>query len=87
MARSEKKESDQQAFGDEVRRRRRALGYSQEDFAHQFGFNRTYYSSVERGEYNLSLANALKIIRALGTKPSEFFKSLDHIPADPPTQE
>lgn len=65
------------AFGAAVRRRRKALGYSQEAFGDECGIDRSYMGGIERGEHNLALVNILKIIRALGMQPSEFFKALD----------
>lgn len=59
------------AFGDAVRHRRVALGFSQETFAEAVGLHRTYVGSVERGERNLSLVNLSRIARALGLRTSE----------------
>jgi DNA-binding XRE family transcriptional regulator len=79
------REPEQIAFGEEVRRRRLALDYSQEDFAHHFGIDRTYFGRVERGEYNVTLVTALKIIKALEVTPAEFFKGLqDRLQGEPP---
>ncbi|MBT2332557.1 helix-turn-helix transcriptional regulator [Variovorax paradoxus] len=64
-------------FGEAVRRRRKALGYSQEAFGDACGIDRSYMGGIERGEHNLALVNILKIIRALDIQPSEFFKDLD----------
>ena len=40
-----------------MRRRREAMGISQEAFADRVDLHRTYYSSIERGERNVSLKN------------------------------
>lgn len=40
-----------------MRRRRENMGVSQEAFADLVGLHRTYYSSIERGERNVSLKN------------------------------
>ncbi|HWT19731.1 MAG TPA: helix-turn-helix transcriptional regulator [Variovorax sp.] len=64
-------------FGEAVRRRRKALGYSQEAFGDACGIDRSYMGGIERGEHNLALVNILKIVRALDIQPSEFFKDLD----------
>lgn len=45
----------QRRLGRNVRAIRHARGFSQEDFADQLGFHRTYLGSIERGERNLSL--------------------------------
>jgi len=44
---------------------------SQEGFADSIGVHRTYYSSVERGERNVSLKNLLKIAAGLGVPLSQ----------------
>ena len=66
-----------EAFGPEVRRQRRAMNYSQEGFADHCGLDRTYVGSIERGEYNPTLANIYKIVDALGLPAAEFFKGVD----------
>jgi transcriptional regulator with XRE-family HTH domain len=65
------------AFGEAIRQRRKALGYSQESFGDACGIDRSYMGGIERGEHNLELINILKIIEALGVQPSEFFKDMD----------
>jgi transcriptional regulator with XRE-family HTH domain len=65
------------AFGEAIRQRRKALGYSQEAFGDACGIDRSYMGGIERGEHNLALINILKIVDALGVQPSEFFKDLD----------
>ena len=65
------------AFGEAIRQRRKALGYSQEAFGDACGIDRSYMGGIERGEHNLALINILKIIDTLGVLPSEFFKDLD----------
>lgn len=65
------------AFGEAIRQRRKALGYSQESFGDACGIDRSYMGGIERGEHNLALINILKIIDALDVLPSEFFKDLD----------
>lgn len=67
------------AFGEAVRRRRKARGHSQEAFGDLCGIDRSYMGGIERGEHNLALINILKIVEALGIQPSEFFKDLDQI--------
>ncbi|MEB5487987.1 helix-turn-helix transcriptional regulator [Burkholderia pseudomallei] len=68
------------AFGEAVRRRRRAKGLSQEAFGDACGIDRSYMGGIERGEHNLALVNIIKIVHALGVKPSEFFSDLDDLP-------
>lgn len=64
-------------FGAAVRRLRKEKGYSQEAFGDACGIDRSYMGGIERGEHNLALINILRIVRALGLQPSQFFKELD----------
>jgi transcriptional regulator with XRE-family HTH domain len=48
---------------------RAKLGLSQEALAHECGLNRTYLSSVERAERNVSIDNIAKIASGLCTEP------------------
>lgn len=52
-------------FGEKLRSIRTKNGISQELLATKSGLHRTYVSSVERGERNISLANIEKIANAL----------------------
>ncbi len=54
-----------------MRQHREGLSVSQEAFADAIGVHRTYYSSVERGERNVSLKNLLRISRGLGVSLSK----------------
>lgn len=54
-----------------VRRLRTSTGLSQEELAARAGLHRTYISSVERGQRNVSLENIFAIARALGCDPRE----------------
>lgn len=53
-------------FGKRLREVRREKGISQEKLADLAGLHRTYVSSVERGERNISLANVERLAKALG---------------------
>ena len=65
------------AFGDAIRRHRKAKGLSQEAFADQCGIDRSYMGGIERGERNVALLNISKMVDALGLEFSTFFKALD----------
>ena len=63
------------AFGAAVRRARKDLRVSQEDFAERCGVHRTFIGQVERGETNVSFVNILRISAALKMRPSDLFRS------------
>jgi len=54
-----------------VRRFRTSAGMSQEELAARAGLHRTYISSVERGQRNISLENIFALARALGCEPRD----------------
>ncbi|WP_026072771.1 helix-turn-helix domain-containing protein [Nodosilinea nodulosa] len=60
-------------FGKAVRRRRRELDISQEALAERAGMNRTYVSSVERGERNPTLESIDQFAKALNITVSRLF--------------
>jgi transcriptional regulator with XRE-family HTH domain len=53
---------------------RAKLRLSQEALAHECGLNRTYLSSVERAERNVSIDNIAKIARGLRTEAWKVLK-------------
>ena len=61
-------------FGARVRELRKQRGFSQEDFAHRVGLDRSYMGGVERGERNISLENICLIADALDVAPSKLFE-------------
>jgi ribosome-binding protein aMBF1 (putative translation factor) len=58
-------------FGRRLRKARQERGVSQERLAELAGLHRTYVSSVERGERNISLLNIEKLAAALGVAMSD----------------
>ena len=54
-----------------MRRLRQGAGLSQELLADRAGLHRTYISSVERAERNVSLENIFAIAHALGVTAAE----------------
>jgi transcriptional regulator with XRE-family HTH domain len=54
--------------GAAIRRRRLASEYSQDSFADLIGMHRAYYSSIERGERNLTLATLKRVVDGLECK-------------------
>lgn len=57
-----------------MRARRTELGFSQDTFADVIGMHRAYYSSLERGERNVTLQTLWRVSRGLKLKPSELMK-------------
>jgi transcriptional regulator with XRE-family HTH domain len=54
---------------------RSARGLSQEAFAEELGYHRTYVGGLERGERNLSLKAVERLAEALGIAPLDLLKS------------
>ena len=54
-----------------MKRLRVSAGLSQEGLAERAGLHRTYISSVERSERNVSLVNVFLIAEALGVDPRD----------------
>lgn len=52
-------------FGKILRKARLEAGKSQEDLAGDAGLHRTYISSVERGERNITIVNIYRLAKAL----------------------
>jgi len=61
-------------FGQRIRVLRKARGWSQEEFAHQVGLDRSYVGGVERGERNISLENICLIADALEVPAASLFE-------------
>lgn len=58
-------------FGRAVREARSESGMSQEELAHLSGVDRSYMSSIERGEQNVGLMSMHRIAEALGVSLAE----------------
>jgi len=63
-------------FGQNVRRIRNEAGLSQEELAFRSKLHRTYISSLERGERNVSLENIFAIADALKVPPGDLLKPI-----------
>lgn len=59
------------AFGASVREARKERGISQEELAWRSGVDRSYMSSIERGEQNVGLMSMHRVAEALGVTLSE----------------
>lgn len=55
-------------LGDEIRKRRRTLGLTQEQLAEKADLHWTYISGIERGQRNVSIVNLYQIAVALKVK-------------------
>lgn len=66
-------------FGARVKLLRKELtDLSQENFANLIDMDRTYYSSIESGNRNVSLINIAKIASGLNITISELFKNIEN---------
>lgn len=61
-------------LGENLRLFRHARGRSQQEFAHDLGYDRTYLGAVERGERNLTLDTVSKMAEQLGIHPLELLQ-------------
>jgi transcriptional regulator with XRE-family HTH domain len=64
-------------FGDQVRRRRLALGLTQEEYAHRSGIDISFISRVERGLTQPSIGVLLQMARSLDTTGGEMIGELE----------
>ncbi|WP_282268356.1 helix-turn-helix transcriptional regulator [Stenotrophomonas sp. PS02298] len=62
--------TNQAKLADVIRAHRVALGLSQEGFADHIEMHRAYYSKIERGEKNVTLATLERVAVGLGTSMS-----------------
>ena len=66
-----------QRLGKAFRKRREALGFSQESYADEIGMHRTYYSAIERGEKNLQIDTLQRLAVGLETPLWQCFKEAE----------
>lgn len=71
-------------LAENVRRRRRALGLSQEELAHRAGLDRNYVGSLERCEYAASIDSIEKLAGVLGAELHEMLRPVEGPAPDPP---
>lgn len=70
----ESKEEDLKMLGERIRSLRIKKGYSNyENFAYEHDIARAQYGKYEKGE-DLRYSSLLKVIKALGMTPKEFFE-------------
>lgn len=58
-------------LGANLKRLRRAKGWSQEEYAFEAGIHRTYVSDIERGARNPTIDILVKLAVPLGVEPAE----------------
>lgn len=73
------KRSLRAAFGQVLRDRRREIGISQEELAHESGLHRTYVSQLERGLKSPSLDAIAALAKALRQQPHELIKAAEDL--------
>jgi len=66
----------QKKLGKRIAELRKKRGFSQEEFAHECGFHRSYMGAVERGEKNITIQKVEQIAKALNASLSELFKGV-----------
>jgi len=71
-----------EALAENMRRRRRAMGVSQEELAHRADLDRTYVSSLERCVYGATIDVVERIAGVLGTKPFELLRPVEEPASD-----
>ncbi len=69
--------SFEKTFGDVIRKRRLALGISQEELADRCDLHRTYISQIERGLKSVSLKVLSRLAKALNTRPHLLVKETE----------
>lgn len=67
----------QKVVGENLKRYRQSMGWSQEKLAEELGVHRTYAGGLERGERNLSLKSVERIADTLGLDPITLLTALD----------
>jgi len=58
-------------FGENLRRIRKARGFSQEQLAYTSGLDRSYVGKIERGQVNVTIEKICVLAKTLGCSPKE----------------
>ncbi|EQD33299.1 transcriptional regulator, XRE family [mine drainage metagenome] len=64
-------------LGKALRARRLGIGLSQDDFADRIQMHRAYYSAIERGEKNVTLATLHRVAVGLQSTMSELLAKVE----------
>lgn len=67
-------------LGQRIRAKRKELGMSQEELAHEAGLDRSYVGRVERGEHNLTFVALVKLARAMRCDVATLTVGLPSVP-------
>jgi transcriptional regulator with XRE-family HTH domain len=65
------KQNVRREFAARVVEARKAIGWTQDDLAHESGLARSYMSGIERGIRNVSLDNICRLAHTLRIKPGQ----------------
>ena len=66
-----------QKLGARVRQLREKRGWSQETFAHETGFARSFTSALELGKKDVRLSTLLKLSRIFGVTVAQLMKGVE----------
>ncbi len=66
----------QKKLGKRIAELRKKRGFSQEGFAHECGFHRSYMGALERGEKNVTIQLIDRVAKALKIPLAELFKGV-----------
>ena len=66
----------QKKLGKKIVELRRKRGFSQEDFAHECQFHRSYMGALERGEKNVTIQVLVRLTKALKISLAELFRGI-----------
>ena len=66
----------QKMLGKKIADLRKKRGFSQESFADECQFHRSYMGALERGEKNVTIAMLVRVAKALKISLSELFKGI-----------
>lgn len=72
-----KRKNPKEILADNIRRLRKSTGLSQEELASRAGLHRTYISSIERCERNVSLENIFLLADALGVEAADLITPVE----------
>lgn len=67
------------AFGKALKNKRKDMGLTQEELAHQAELQRNYISFLERGIYQPTITTIFKLSAALGCRPSDLVLDTENV--------